>query len=115
MLYGPLIYWIFTCVVLVFGFKNLSRNINSFGGLIFVVVGVTWLLAVFPFDFAYFAGVLPDFLRFLLQWISDGIAIVFMVLLLIIHLFLAVYSGVLRVSVLKAKARASKDKKLHDR
>ena len=112
MLYGSLIYWIFTCIVLVFGLKNLSRNIDSFGGLIFVVVGTAWLLVVFPFDFAYFADVLPDFLRFLVQWISNDIARVLMVLIIIVHLLLAVYSGILRVFVLKARADASKENKI---
>ncbi|MFX0140348.1 MAG: hypothetical protein ACFFDN_42305, partial [Candidatus Hodarchaeota archaeon] len=30
MLYGTLIFWIFTSAVLLFGLKNLSRNIDSF-------------------------------------------------------------------------------------
>jgi hypothetical protein len=49
----------------VFGQKNLSRNIDAFGGIIFVTIGGIWLFWIFPFDFAYFGDVLPDFLRFL--------------------------------------------------
>ncbi len=91
MLYGSLMYWIITCTVLLFGFKNLSRDFDSFGGLIFVTVGVAWLFVVFPFDFAYFADVLPDSLRFLVQWISNDVARVLMVLGIIVHLGAAFY------------------------
>ena len=112
MLYGSLIYWIVTCVVLLIGLKNLSRNIDSFGGLIFATVGIAWLLVVFPFDFAYFADVLPDFLRFLVQWISNDIAQVLMVLGIILHLILAIFSGILRVFVLKARAHAPKNNEI---
>jgi hypothetical protein len=70
----------------------------------FVTVGIAWLFMVFPFDFAYFADVLPDFLRFLVQWISNDIARVLMVLGIILHLALAVFSTILRVFVRKARA-----------
>ena len=59
LLYGTPIYWIFTCAVLLLELKDLSRDIDSFGGLMFAAVGFAWLFVVFPFDFAYFADVLP--------------------------------------------------------
>jgi hypothetical protein len=108
LLYGTLIYWIVVSVLLLkpFNRKNLSRNIDSFGGLIFATVSFTWLLVVFPFEFAYFADVLqPEFLRFLVQWISNDIARVLMILVIIVHLGLAVFSVIIRVSVYKARAR----------
>ena len=49
---------------------------------------------VFPFEFAYFADVLPESLRFLVQWISNDIARVLMVLGIIVHLGAAVYSPI---------------------
>jgi len=52
-----------------FGRKNLSRDIDAFGGIIFVTIGGVWLFVVFSFEFAYFADVLLGFLRFLVQWI----------------------------------------------
>ena len=105
LLYGSLIYWIVASALLLFGRKNLSRDFDVFGGLIFVTVGIAWLFVVFPFEFAYFADVLPDFLRFLVQWISNDIARVLMVLGIIVHLVLAVYSTILRVFVRKARAQ----------
>ena len=108
LLYGSLIYWIFTCAVLLLELKDLSRDIDSFGGLIFAAVGFAWLFVVFPFDFAYFADMLPNSLRFLVQWISNDIARVLMVLGFIVHLFLALLSGILRVMVRKELARRKK-------
>ena len=94
MLYGSLIYWIVTSALLLFVRKNLSRDLDVFGGLIFATVGTAWLLVVFPFEFTYFADVLPDFLRFLAQWISNDIARVVMVLGIIGYLGAAVYAPI---------------------
>ncbi len=60
---------------------------------------------VFPFEFTYFANVLPDFLRFLVQWISNDIARVLMGLGFIVHLVLAVYVSILYVFVRKTRRR----------
>ncbi len=105
LLYGSLIAWIVTGALEGFGRKNLSRDFDAFGGLIFVTVGIAWLFVVFPFEFAYFADVLPDFLRFLVQWISNDIARVTMVLGIIVNLVAAVYSAISRVFVRKARAQ----------
>jgi len=37
-------------------------------------------MIIFPFDFARFADVVPDFLRFLVSWISNDIARVLIIL-----------------------------------
>jgi hypothetical protein len=102
LLYGTLICWTISSALLLIDRKHLSRDLDSFGGLIFATVANTWLFMVFPFELAYFADALPDFLRFLVQWISNDIARVLMVLGIIMHLVLAVYSTILRVSVRKA-------------
>ncbi len=92
MLYGSLVFWIVTAGLEgVLGQRLLSRLFDTFGGLIFATVATAWLLVVFPFEFAYFADVLPDSLRFLAQWISNDIARVLMVLGIIVHLGAAVY------------------------
>jgi hypothetical protein len=74
---------------------------------LFVVVGGVWLFVVFPFEFVYFADVLPDFLRFLVQWISNDVARVVLVLWIFVNLVAAVYYGILRVFVRKVRARAN--------
>ena len=105
LLYGSLFEWIIVAVLEAFGRKNLSRDIDAFGGIIFVTIGGVWLFVVFPFEFAYFADVLPDFLRFLLQWISTDIARVVIILWIIVNLVAAVYYGILRVFVRKELSR----------
>jgi len=92
LLYGLLILGIISAGLEgVFGQRLLSRLFDVFGGLILAAVFTVWLLVVFPFEFAYFADVLPDFLRFLVQWISNDIARVLMVLGIIVYLGAAVY------------------------
>ncbi len=81
-----------------FGRKNLARLFDIFGFVLFTVV-LAWLFVVFPFDFAYFADALPNFLRFLLQWISNDIARVLMLLGIIATPVMAVYTAVLYVFV----------------
>jgi hypothetical protein len=74
MLYGNLTAWIITGTLEgILGQRLLSRLFDAFGGIIFITVSLAWLTVVFPFDFAYFADVLPDFLRFLVQWLSNDI------------------------------------------
>ena len=92
MLYGLLILGIISAGLEgVFGLRLYSRLFDVFGGLILAAVCTAWLLVVFPFEFAYFADVLPDSLSFLGQWISNDIARVLMVLGIIVYLGAAVY------------------------
>ena len=95
MLYGFWGFWIATSGLEgIFGLRFLSRVVDVFGGLILATVALTWLLIVFPFEFAYFPDVLPESLRFLVAWISNEIARVLMVLGIIIHLGAAIYSPI---------------------
>ena len=59
-----------------------------------LTVSLAWLVVVFPFDFAYFADVLPDFLRFLVQWVSNDVARGLMVIGVIVFAVVAVYSPI---------------------
>jgi hypothetical protein len=95
MLYGSWISWIITSGLEgVLGKRFLSRLFDTFGGIIFIAVATVWLAVVFPFDFTYFANVLPGFLRFLLQWISNDIARILMVLYAIAMGIAAVYAPI---------------------
>jgi hypothetical protein len=101
LFYGSLVFGIVSTALRgLFGRKNLARLFDVFG-LIFATVAIAWLFAVFPFNFAYFADVLPDFLRFLVQWISNDIARALMVLGIIVTLVMAVYSAIFYVFVRK--------------
>jgi hypothetical protein len=105
LLYGFSVYWFTTSALIVLRFKKASRYLDSFGGLIFVTFGIAWLFVVFPFEFTYFTDASPSFLRFPVQWISDGVARVIMVLAFIAHLGFAIVAGILQVSINKARAR----------
>ena len=95
MLYGSLIFMIVSAGLEgIFGQRLLSRLWDAFGGLIFATLAIAWLLVAFPFEFTYFADVLPDFLRFLVQWISNDIARVLMVLIIIVILGAAIYTPI---------------------
>ena len=106
MLYGIIIYWITTSILILIGQKHPSRDLDTYGGLFFTTFAIAWLILIFPFEFAYFAKVLPDFFRFLVQWISNEIALVLLILLVITHLILAVYSLIIRLHVHKARAQS---------
>ena len=86
------------------GRKNLARLFDVFGSVL-ATITLVWLYVIFPFDFAYFADVLPSFLRFLLQWISNDIARVLMVIGIIVAPIMAVYTAVFYVFVHKELAK----------
>lgn len=58
---------------LVTGRRNISR-IPELAGSAFWIVGSVWRFNVFPFNFAHFADVIPEFLQFLVKWITNDIA-----------------------------------------
>jgi hypothetical protein len=105
LLYGIFIYWIVTSVLILIGQKHPSRDLDSYGGLFFAAFAIGWLIVIFPFEFTHFADVLPVFLRFIVQWISNEIALVLLLLLFITHLILAIYSLILRLYVRKARQK----------
>jgi hypothetical protein len=110
LLYGSLVAWIITgSLDGIFGQRLLSRLFDVFGGILFITVSLVWLLLTFPFDFTYFADVLPDFLKFLVQWISNDIARVMMVLGTVVLVVAAVYSPVAYKIVNIKRSRPKKD------
>jgi len=111
-LYGYWVYWIVAAGLEgVLGQRLLSRLFDVFGGLIFSGIAIVWLLVVFPFEFAHFADILPDALRFLVQWISNGIARVLMALGIVVHLGAAVFTPIAYKFVSK---RSSKHKEVSE-
>ena len=99
LFYGSIIFGIATTAFRgLFGRKNLARLLDILEA-IFAAVAISWLFVVFPFDFAHLADVLPSFLRFLLQWISNDIAKVMMVLGIIVTMVMAIYNAIFYVLV----------------
>jgi hypothetical protein len=109
LLYGLLILGIISAGLEgVLGLRLHSRIFDVFGGLILAAICTAWLLVVFPFEFAYFADVLPESLRFLVQWISNDIARVLMVLAIIVYLGAAVYCPIAYGFVGKNRSKREK-------
>ncbi len=99
LFYGSIIFGVGTAAFRgLFGRRNLARLFDIFEAL-FVAVAIAWLFVVFPFDFTYLADVLPSFLRFLLQWISNDIAKMLMVLGIVVTLIMAIYNAIFYVLV----------------
>ena len=91
-LYGFWIFWITTAgLESILSQRLLSRIVDTFGGVFFAALAIAWNLVVFPFDFAKFSNVLPDSIRFLVQWISNDIVWVIMLVLVILHLLAVIY------------------------
>ncbi len=91
--YGFWIFWITTAgLESILNQRFLSRIVDTFGGIIFATISIAILLFIFPFEFTHLADMLPESIRFLVIWISNDIARVIMVLLIIGHLVAAIYS-----------------------
>lgn len=93
LFYGFWIFWITTAgLEAILSQRLLSRIVDAFGGLIFATISIALLLVIFPFEFTHLSDILPESIRFLVTWISNDIARVIMVLLVIAHLATAIYS-----------------------
>lgn len=92
----------------VFGLRLYSRLFDVFGGLILAAVCTVWLLVVFPFEFAYFADLLPLSLRFLAQWISNDIARGLMVLAIVIYISAAIFCPIAYGFVGKKRSKSER-------
>jgi hypothetical protein len=56
------------------GKRNKSRPPELIASVFWVIASAWFLMVVFPFNFAHFADVVPDFLAFLVSWITNDIA-----------------------------------------
>lgn len=109
MLYGIMIDWIITASMEgIFRRKKLSRLFDLYGGMWFMAFALIWLLIVFPFDFKYFADIMPEAIKFSVSWISDLIARIILVLYIIFIIGGAIFSVILRIFVLRAKKKIEK-------
>jgi hypothetical protein len=93
LFYAFWIFWITTATLeAILSQRLMSRIIDTFGGIFFCVISIAWLVVVFPYEFTHLADVLPKSIRFLVSWISNDIAKIIMILLVIAHLAAAIYS-----------------------
>ena len=90
---------------MMFGCRNVARPIEVAISIL-VLLAAAWFLTQFPFDFSHLADGLPDAWRFLLSWISDGLAKVGMALAILVSLFLIPYNLLIYIGVKKRLASA---------
>lgn len=62
------------------GKRNKSRPPELIASVFWILASAWFLMVVFPFNFAHFADVAPNFLRFLISWITNDIAYVLLVI-----------------------------------
>jgi hypothetical protein len=55
------------------GSRNSARIPEIFASVFWIISSI-WLLVSFPFNFAHFGDVIPEFLRFIVSWITNDIA-----------------------------------------
>ncbi|KAF5054212.1 hypothetical protein DSECCO2_390550 [anaerobic digester metagenome] len=80
VLFGPLLFGLLPPLVRTLrGRKNISRPWDIVGSMLFVLSSA-YFLCVFPFDMAFFAVPLPDGMRFLIDWVTEDIAKVVLVI-----------------------------------
>jgi hypothetical protein len=73
-------------VRLVTGRKSPSKIFDIIGSVL-VLIAAIYFLASFQFDFTHFADALPGSLKFILQWISDGLVKILLSLGVIVLVF----------------------------
>lgn len=80
LLFGPLLFGVLPPLVRTLrGRKNVARPWDIVGSMLFVLSSAYFLCA-FPFDMAFFAVPLPEGMRFLIDWVTEDIAKVVLVI-----------------------------------
>jgi hypothetical protein len=83
LFYGSILYGIIVTNTAVFGLKeDRALVLDLIGGILWTVATV-WLYLVFPFDFSNFAAVVPWPLQLMFSWVTNGIARIIWVLLVL--------------------------------
>jgi len=80
LFYGPWVFGMFVSIGrALYGRRNALRPFEAFQSL-FIVVACSWFLAVFPFNFAHVADLLPQAVRFMFAWVNNDIGAIALVL-----------------------------------
>lgn len=99
-LYGPIVLSIAAPIIRALtGQRNPGRPLEVVTNVCMVLAAL-WFLRVFPFDFAHLADALPSVLRFALDWVTNDIGKIILVLQVIVGSLVAVVTLLKFVSVL---------------
>ncbi len=80
------------------GRKNSSRPMDIIVS-ISILVAAVWFSLSFPFDFSHLPNSLPESIRFLMSWISDGLARLFLLLAVVVSVFIIPYTTILYIII----------------
>lgn len=80
------------------GRKNSSRPLDIIVSF-FILVAAVWFSSSFPFDFSHLPDSLPESSRFLMSWVSDGLARLFLLLAIVVSVFIIPYTTLLYIIV----------------
>ena len=106
LFYGCLVLGMFAPLLRLFlGRRNQVRPADIFAGAFFVVA-TSYLLWVFPFDFSHLADLFPESMQFLLDWISNDVAVILFSLAIVVSLIVAIWTAFLYVSVKEWMSRS---------
>jgi hypothetical protein len=99
LFYVPMLFGLVPPFVrLVTGRRNLARPFEVAGSILFML-GASYLLAVWPFDVTHLADLLPQSLRFLLDWITNDLAQLLTAFAIFITLLVSIWTFFLYISV----------------
>ena len=99
LFYGSLLFGLFPPFLrLYLGRRNHVRPVEIVGNALFVVAAA-YLLWVFPFDFSHLPDLFPESMQFLLDWITDDLAVVLMSFVIVIAIIASVWTGFVYIMV----------------
>ena len=83
LLYGSILYSILVTNTEVIGLREDHISIVNIVGAVLWTTTTAWLFFAFPFDFTHFAAVVPWPFQFLVSWVTNSIAKIIWLLLLV--------------------------------
>ena len=99
LFYGGLIFGMVAPVLrLILGRRNQVRPVELISNGFFIIAA-SYLLSVFPFDFAHFPDLLPEGIQFMADWITNDIAMVGLSIIIVIVMIVSVWTAFLYIVV----------------
>ncbi|HUL39887.1 MAG TPA: hypothetical protein VLU38_06315 [Methanomassiliicoccales archaeon] len=99
LFYGGLIFGMIAPILrLILGRRNKVRPVELISNGFFIIAA-SYLLSVFPFDFAHFPDLLPEGIQFMFDWITNDIARVGLSIIIVIVIIVSVWTAFLYIVV----------------
>jgi hypothetical protein len=99
LFYGGLVFGMVAPLLRLFlGRRNQVRPVELVSNGFFIIAA-SYLLWVFPFDFAHFSDLIPEGIQFMFDWITNGIAAFGLSVVIVIVLIVSVWTAFLYIVV----------------